>query len=118
MRIDEVTGLVYSTLTVKEQIEAGIDLTKKFDVSPVDLFFKIKQMKIAFFLKEKTDAPGTFGISMRSKGDINIVPLAEKFGGGGHKNAAGGILRDIGSVEKALETVLIAYNSLPKEAAS
>ena len=114
MRIDEATGLVYSTLTVKEQIEAGIDLTKKFDVSPVDLFFKIKKMKIAFFLKEKTDATGTFGISMRSKGDTNIVPLAEKFGGGGHKNAAGGILRDIGSVEKALETVLIAYNSLPK----
>lgn len=114
MHIDEALGLVYSTLIIKDQVEAGIDLTKKFDASPVDLFFKIKTMKIAFLLKEKNDAPGTFSLSLRSKGDVNIVPLAEKFGGGGHKNAAGGILRDIGSVDKALKTVLDAYNSLPK----
>ena len=28
-------------------------------------------------------------ISLRSRGDINVATIAEKFGGGGHKNAAG-----------------------------
>jgi phosphoesterase RecJ-like protein len=30
-----------------------------------------------------------FRVSLRSKGDINVAKVAEKFGGGGHKNAAG-----------------------------
>ncbi len=30
-----------------------------------------------------------FRASLRSKGDINVAKVAEKFGGGGHKNAAG-----------------------------
>ena len=73
------------------------------------MFFKIKAMKIAFFLKEKKEAPGTFSISFRSK-DINIVPIAKIFGGGGHKNAAGGILKDVGSVDVAIRTIREAVN--------
>ncbi|MFN2501578.1 MAG: bifunctional oligoribonuclease/PAP phosphatase NrnA [Pyrinomonadaceae bacterium] len=33
--------------------------------------------------------PNKFRASLRSKGDINVAKVAEKFGGGGHKNAAG-----------------------------
>jgi phosphoesterase RecJ-like protein len=33
--------------------------------------------------------PNTFRASLRSKGDINVARVAERFGGGGHKNAAG-----------------------------
>lgn len=33
--------------------------------------------------------PGAYRVSLRSKGDINVARVAEKFGGGGHKNAAG-----------------------------
>ena len=33
--------------------------------------------------------PDQFRVSLRSKGDINVAKVAEKFGGGGHKNAAG-----------------------------
>lgn len=32
---------------------------------------------------------GTYRVSLRSKGDINVAKVAEQFGGGGHKNAAG-----------------------------
>lgn len=32
---------------------------------------------------------GQYRVSLRSKGDINVAKIAEKFGGGGHKNAAG-----------------------------
>ncbi|HEV7699457.1 MAG TPA: bifunctional oligoribonuclease/PAP phosphatase NrnA [Pyrinomonadaceae bacterium] len=33
--------------------------------------------------------PNTYRASLRSKGNINVAKVAEKFGGGGHKNAAG-----------------------------
>jgi bifunctional oligoribonuclease and PAP phosphatase NrnA len=33
--------------------------------------------------------PNAYRVSLRSKGDINVAKICEKFGGGGHKNAAG-----------------------------
>jgi phosphoesterase RecJ-like protein len=33
--------------------------------------------------------PNAFRVSLRSKGNINVARVAEKFGGGGHKNASG-----------------------------
>jgi len=33
--------------------------------------------------------PNEFRVSLRSKGDIDVAKVAEKFGGGGHKNASG-----------------------------
>jgi phosphoesterase RecJ-like protein len=41
---------------------------------------------VAFF-KELT--PGAYRISLRSKGKNNVAKVAELFGGGGHRNAAG-----------------------------
>jgi phosphoesterase RecJ-like protein len=41
----------------------------------------------------KETAPGIYRTSLRSKGDINVARIAEKFGGGGHRNAAGCTLR-------------------------
>lgn len=37
----------------------------------------------------KESASGVFRASLRSKGDVNVAKIAERFGGGGHKNAAG-----------------------------
>ena len=41
---------------------------------------------VAFF---KELAPGAYRISLRSKGKNNVAKVAEVFGGGGHRNAAG-----------------------------
>jgi bifunctional oligoribonuclease and PAP phosphatase NrnA len=41
---------------------------------------------VAFF---KESAPDVYRVSLRSKGKINVARVAEKFGGGGHKNASG-----------------------------
>jgi phosphoesterase RecJ-like protein len=41
----------------------------------------------------KETAPGIYRTSLRSKGDINVARIAERFGGGGHRNAAGCTLR-------------------------
>jgi len=32
---------------------------------------------------------GSYRVSLRSKGDLNVAKIAERFGGGGHRNAAG-----------------------------
>jgi phosphoesterase RecJ-like protein len=43
-------------------------------------------LAVAFF---KEWEPGVYRVSLRSKGEIDIRSVAQQFGGGGHKNAAG-----------------------------
>jgi phosphoesterase RecJ-like protein len=52
----------------------------------------------------KECAPLTYRTSLRSKGDVNVARVAEKFGGGGHRNAAGCTLK--GTWEEA-ERVIV-----------
>ncbi len=53
-----------------------------------DSFFRsIKDMDFGIAMVE--DEPGRVSMSFRSKGDFDVSKIAEKFGGGGHKNAAG-----------------------------
>lgn len=47
---------------------------------------------------------GVYRTSLRSKGDVNVAKVAEKFGGGGHRNAAGCTLR--GTWEEAESTIV------------
>jgi len=37
----------------------------------------------------KECSPGIYRTSLRSKGEVNVAKVAERFGGGGHRNAAG-----------------------------
>jgi phosphoesterase RecJ-like protein len=56
----------------------------------------------------KESSPGVFRASLRSKGDVNVVKIAEKFNGGGHKNAAGCTLQgNWDEVEGKLVNMLI-----------
>jgi phosphoesterase RecJ-like protein len=48
--------------------------------------------------------PGVYRTSLRSKGEVNVAKVAEKFGGGGHRNAAGCTLR--GTWEEAEEKIV------------
>src|SRR6266550_4625017 len=45
----------------------------------------------------KESAPGIYRTSLRSKGDVNVAKIAEHFGGGGHRNAAGCTLKGTSS---------------------
>ena len=47
----------------------------------------VKEIQGVAFLKEIN--PGTWRVSLRSKGDVNVNAVARLFGGGGHKNASG-----------------------------
>jgi phosphoesterase RecJ-like protein len=46
-----------------------------------------KEVLCSVYMREVR--PGTYRVSLRSKGPINVARVAEGFGGGGHKNAAG-----------------------------
>ena len=52
----------------------------------------------------KECAPGIYRTSLRSKGDVNVARIAERFGGGGHRNAAGCTLQ--GDLEEAERTIV------------
>jgi phosphoesterase RecJ-like protein len=69
----------------------------------------VKGVEVAVLFRQTGSAQ--YKISMRSKGRVDLSVLAQSLGGGGHKNAAGGVLDGtledviklvIGKVEKAI----------------
>ena len=47
----------------------------------------IKGVEVSLLFKEI--APNSYRVSLRSRGNVDVSEIAEKFGGGGHHNAAG-----------------------------
>jgi phosphoesterase RecJ-like protein len=68
----------------------------------------VKSIQAVAFFKEWE--PGVFRVSLRSKGDVDVRSVAQQFGGGGHKNAAGcTITGDLAAVrERVIPLVLAA----------
>ena len=59
------------------------------------------EVKAVIYMREV--GADKFRVSLRSKGDINVSKVAEKFGGGGHKNVSGlAIEGSWGDAEKRL----------------
>lgn len=67
----------------------NLDIDESRDV--IDLVMTIETLEAAALLRE--DAENTFKLSLRSKGEIEVLSVAEIFGGGGHIHAAGATLR-------------------------
>ena len=53
----------------------------------VNIPLAAKDVQAAIYMREVGE--DQYRVSLRSKGDINVAKVAEGFGGGGHKNAAG-----------------------------
>lgn len=85
--------------------------SKLFDT---DLIIKyllsVKSVRIAVLMVEMQD--GRTKVSFRSRGNIYVNKIAKKYGGGGHKNAAGCLLRY--APEKATQMVLAEVRSFLK----
>jgi phosphoesterase RecJ-like protein len=71
------------TLEMQERTGASDEDSDGFVNYPMS----VGEVEACAFLKET--APGVYRASLRSKGDVNVARVAEKFGGGGHRNAAG-----------------------------
>ena len=70
----------------------------------VEQFRRLRGVEASALLRE--DAPGVCKLSLRSTGDTDVRSVAAQFGGGGHRNAAGGTLRMEG--QDALDAVRAA----------
>lgn len=68
----------------------------------INIPLKSEDIKVSVFFKENYE--GVLRCSMRSKGNINVADIAQLYGGGGHKTAAG--FKSALPLEKIKEKVL------------
>ena len=88
-RRDE-TGQVawmWQTIAMQEQSKASEEDADGFVNYPL----AVGEVEATALFKETS--PGVYRTSLRSKGDVNVAKIAEQFGGGGHRNAAGCTLK-------------------------
>ncbi len=82
--------------------------TKEEDTNGfIDILVKIKEADVVFLLKE---SEGIVKASLRSRKNFDVDNIAAKFGGGGHKQAAGCYFEDI-ALEDAEEKLLAAIRA-------
>ncbi len=97
IHIDEGFASMTITQDMLKKANADFDVTDGF----INFARSIKGVEVALQFKQL----GTekYKLSMRSKGNVDVSEIAENFGGGGHKNAAGCYLDgDIDSVKEEL----------------
>ncbi|MFP4362863.1 MAG: DHH family phosphoesterase [Spirochaetia bacterium] len=66
-------------------IECGAEYEEADQIINIPL--KSKKIEVSIFFKENLE--GILRCSLRSKGKVNVARIAQTFGGGGHKTAAG-----------------------------
>jgi phosphoesterase RecJ-like protein len=99
-RIGRLAGraLLYRTMQVREDLQVAWFAIRRADLdavqaSPDDIdgivneLIEPERIKVGILFTEREG--GETRASMRSKGDVNLLPAAERYGGGGHKNACG-----------------------------
>lgn len=94
-------------ITVKQ---SDFDATNAKPVDTEDLVneaLKIEGTQAAFIAIEQVNK--TVKVSFRSRTSLNVAEVAEQFGGGGHKQAAGAVLP--GPLNKAVKLILTAMKS-------
>ena len=74
---------MWQTLEMQEQSHACEEDADGFVNYPL----AVGEVEATALFKEIS--PGVYRTSLRSKGDVNVAKIAEQFGGGGHRNAAG-----------------------------
>src|SRR6266851_3600910 len=88
-RRDKTGRIVWmrQTLEMQEQTKASEEDADGFVNYPL----AVREVEATALFKETS--PGVYRTSLRSKGDVNVAKIAEQFGGGGHRNAAGCTLK-------------------------
>ena len=89
------------TLEMQAQTKASDEDADGFVNYPLT----VGEVEAAALFKECS--PGVYRTSLRSKGDVNVAKVAEQFGGGGHRNAAGCTLTgELRQIEEKLVPLL------------
>ena len=100
LEIKNNVAIMYITEDMFKKTGTAAEDTENFSNLPR----MIKSVKIAALFRDMGN--GFWKASLRSKGNVNVAKIAELYGGGGHKNAAG--FRIKGSLKSAKEKLLLA----------
>jgi bifunctional oligoribonuclease and PAP phosphatase NrnA len=85
LTLDREADLVWSYLTQGDLAEAGVHPSEADDL--IDTIRTAREADVAAVVKQQRD--GRFKVSMRSRGAHDVAAVAQIFGGGGHRLAAG-----------------------------
>ena len=80
------------------------------DGGAIDVVRSRKGVIVAVTVRQNVAGDGSFKISARAASDIDVSEVCEKFGGGGHKRAAGATIY-AKTPEEAYNTVLEAFSA-------
>lgn len=94
-------ALICVTNRMKE--ENGLCEDDLADISAIQR--EIENVLIGITIKQKTDCPNEYKISIRSHTSVNAAEICKRLGGGGHACAAGGMVK-ANSTEEAVKKVL------------
>lgn len=83
LEIKNNVAMTHVTREMMKRTGANANDTENFSSIPRI----IETVKISAMFREVPE--GAWKVSLRSKGEVDVACIAEKFGGGGHKNAAG-----------------------------
>ena len=100
-------------------IPLSYDLLCKADLEPqhlscvIDVARSLAGVEVAVVLRQPEDAP-RFRASMRANVDFDVSAVCERFGGGGHRRAAGATVEapDVASAESAVLEAIRALKSI------
>jgi len=89
LKRDETGRIAFMNVT-QEALEQANASEEDLD-GIVNYPLAVEEIEVVGFFKEIS--PGVYRTSLRSKGSANVARVTEKFGGGGHRNAAGCTIR-------------------------
>jgi phosphoesterase RecJ-like protein len=84
LEVDGEVAWTYVTLDDMERTNAIVEDCEGI----VNYLISILGVRAAVFLRELPDG-NRFRLNLRSKGSVDVAEVAERFGGGGHRNASG-----------------------------
>jgi len=97
LEIRDAVAITYVTQEMYQKTGTCPEDTENFPSFPQI----IKDVKVSAFFRELSN--NSWKVSLRSKGDINVALIASQMGGGGHRNAAGFVIKsDLGSAKETL----------------
>jgi phosphoesterase RecJ-like protein len=111
MRLDP-SGRV-AILSITREEAASLGGTYEDTDGIVNFPMSVKDIAAVAFFKEV--GPRDWRVSMRSKGEVDVSAIARRYGGGGHKNAAGcSIAGDLEALQQTLLDLLVKATEGPQ----
>ena len=111
MRLDS-SGRVALLAITREQA-ASLGGTYEDTDGVVNFPMSVKDISAVAFFKEV--GPGDWRVSMRSKGSVDVSAIAQSYGGGGHKNAAGcSVKGELRALQETFEQLLVRATDNPR----